>query len=342
MTTYAPNTGVPFIDSNVLQPSVPFNDAMRALDAVVQLVVQTTTNAPPTTTGSDVGKRWIVGASPTGAWAGQAGKIALCYAATLWKFYTPQTGWYARDITAGAWFEYTGSAWVQRDASTDPAAAASLLGLVLEWVSTTSLRVTTGAAHVEGLGRSLTVTSAITKSSLSLSVSTWYHVYLYLNGSSADIEIVTTAPATAYRGTARSKTGDTSRRYLGSVRTNGSGGLREFSHDGNIMRYRENVTASPYRVLAGGTTTSWTAIALSAVVPVTSKSAVADVQVVGGTIGTDIASKAAGAGFLTTINPSQRIGTAWDIDSSQNIYYKAPASGAGALYVDVWGYTFER
>lgn len=343
MTIYAPNTGIPFMDGNELRPSVPFNASARALDAIVQLVVQTTTNTPPTTVAGDVGKRWIVGASPTGAWSGQAGKIALCYAAGLWAFYAPLAGWFARDITAAAWFEYTGSAWAQRDASTDTAAAGDILGLALQWVSATSIRVTTGAAHIEGLGRSLPVTSTITKASLSLTANTWYHVYLFLNGAAADIEIVTTAPATAYRGSARSKTGDTLRRYLGSIRTDGSGNLRAFSMDGLTMRWEADVSATPFRVLAGGTTTAWTSVSLSAVVPVTGRAMSAFIQVVGGTVGTDISSDSAGGRFKYTINPGQFASGMFTFDNAGlAFYYKAPASGAGGLYIDVNGFTFER
>lgn len=343
MTTPTPNLALLVMDTNMLQPATAHNGAMQTLDAVAQLAVQTTTNTPPTTSDpADLGKRWIVGASPTGAWAGQAGKVALCVGANLWAYLTPKNGWSAKDLSSGVWLDHDGTAWAQRNSARGAEYAGMISGLVMEWVSGTSLRVTGGAAHIESLGRVLAVPSAITKSSLSLSNNTTYHVYLYSNSGTPDVEVVTTAPATAYCGTARSKTGDTARRYLGSVRSNGSAALREFVHAGDSIRYRENCTAAPYRVLTNGTTASWTAIAMNAVVPPTSKAVIADVQVVGGSIGTDIASGSAGSGFFTTINPSQRVGTAFLIDASQNLYYKAPASGAGGLYVDVWGYTFER
>lgn len=340
MTT--PNLSLSEMDTNLLQPSVPFNAAMRTLDATVQLAVQTITNTPPTTTSGDVGKRWIIGASPTGPWGPHAGKIALCIDAGLWDYFVPKAGWFARDITAGVWREYTGSAWAQRDASTDSASSGVITGLGLEWVSATSLRVTTGAAHIESLGRAISATSAITKSSLSLSASTWYYVYLFENAGAADIEIVTTAPATAYRGTARSKSGDTSRRFLGAVRTDGSGNLYEFMTEANETIWIVNATQTPFRVLAGGTTTAWTSFSLASVVPPTAKQFSALMQVVGGTIGTDISSDSAGGKFRYTINPSQGFPKYYPMTTAQTFYYKAPASGAGALYVDVMGFTLER
>jgi len=341
MTT--PNLALASMDANMLQPSFAFNAAMRDLDALVFMAIVTTTNTPPTTTApADVGKRWIVGASPTGPWSGQSKNIALCVGANLWRFLIPKEGWTARDVTTDLRWEYSGSAWAVQNFAAGAEFAGSITGLVMSWNSGTSLTVSTGAAHIESTGRMLAVTTAITKSSLSLSNNTTYHLYLYSSSGAPDVEVVTTAPAAAYSGKARSKTGDTTRRYLGSVRTNGSGAVREFVHDGDSIRYQEAVTATPYRVLNGGTTTSWTAIALTAVVPPTSKAVIAGIQVFGGTVGTDIASKAAGAGFSTTINPTQLSTATLAIDGTQNLYYKAPASGAGALYVDVWGYTFER
>ena len=216
-------------------------------------------------------------------------------------------------------------------------------GLALEWVSATSLRAASGSAWIESLGYAVAVNSAITKSSLSLAANTWFHVYLYLNAGTPDIEIVTTAPAAAYSGSARSKTGDNTRRYLGSVRTDASGNLYAFSMEGNTVRYEADVRVAPFRALNGGTTTSWTAVSLANVVPVTGRAVSAYIQLVGGTIGSDISSDSAGGRFVYTINPSQFASGMFTFDQAGlAIYYKAPGSGAGALYVDVNGYTFTR
>src|ERR1700754_5221539 len=81
-----------------------------------------------------------------------------------------------------------------------------ILGLQMQRVSATALTVTSGCAHIQSLGRRLRATSSIAKTGLSLTASAWYHVYFYLNGSTPDIEISTTAPSAAYYGQARSKT----------------------------------------------------------------------------------------------------------------------------------------
>ena len=336
-----PNLLIQDVPANSLQPSVPVNGALRVLDALVQPAIQTTLSTPPVTTAADAGKRWIIGALSSGEWAGRSG-IALCVGANLWQYLIPSEGWTAYDRGDDVWRDYDGAAWRQRNAAVGVEFSGLIVGLVMEWVSGTSLRVSSGAAHIQGTGKVLAATSAVTKAGLSLSNDTTYHVYLYVNAEAADVEVVITAPAAAYSGKARSKTGDTSRRYLGSVRTNGSAAMREFVHDGERILYQENTTVSPYRVLPGGTSTTWATIPLSAVVPLTAKAVMVGAQVVGGSIGTDVSSKAGGAGFFTTMNPMQYGTPTWPIDASQNLHYRAQTAIAGAFYMDVWGYTFER
>lgn len=108
-----PNLGLELVPSNSLQPSVPVNDTLQLLDALVQLVVVSrAVSAPPTTVAGDAGKRWIVATGATGAWAGHVGEIALCTGADLWRFIEPREGFYGRDIAASEWIAYLSGAWV--------------------------------------------------------------------------------------------------------------------------------------------------------------------------------------------------------------------------------------
>lgn len=114
MTT--PNIPLETVPANTLQPSVPINDAMQVLDALVRpggIVQSMAETAPPVTTSGDVGKRWIVGASATGAWAGKDGQIALCTAAGLWRYFTPAEGWRAYCIGDSADVMFDGATWAQ-------------------------------------------------------------------------------------------------------------------------------------------------------------------------------------------------------------------------------------
>lgn len=68
------------------------------------------TNTPP---GSPAdGDLYIIGAAPTGAWAGQGGKVARWSgAASAWEFYTPKNGWVLESNSARESYRYTSGAW---------------------------------------------------------------------------------------------------------------------------------------------------------------------------------------------------------------------------------------
>mgnify|MGYP000116654841 CR=1 FL=1 len=70
-----------------------------------------------------------------------------------------------------------------------------ILGLTLRWDAVNGFTVGSGSAWIQSLGYAVDVPNAISKAGLSLSATTWYHVYLYLNAGVPDIEHSTTAPA---------------------------------------------------------------------------------------------------------------------------------------------------
>lgn len=86
-----------------------FNDIAQTADDLLMCGVINSTLADPPATPAQ-GDRYIVAASPTGAWAGQAGKIAVYYG-TTWYFYTPKNGWSVRCAVKGR-LDYNGTAWV--------------------------------------------------------------------------------------------------------------------------------------------------------------------------------------------------------------------------------------
>lgn len=97
-----PNIGLETVPSNSLQPSVPINDALQVIDALLQLAVEDKDLAvSPETTSVDAGRRWIVGPAATGAWAGKERNVALCTGAGLWRFLVPRPGWEAVVLDEG-------------------------------------------------------------------------------------------------------------------------------------------------------------------------------------------------------------------------------------------------
>jgi hypothetical protein len=105
-----PNLSLQYIDLNEAQREVVHNNAVRGLDALVQLAVLDRDLASPPGSPTD-GQRWIVAASPTGAWAGHAKHVAA-WQDGAWRFYVPRVGWLVYVVDEGTLLAWSGSAWV--------------------------------------------------------------------------------------------------------------------------------------------------------------------------------------------------------------------------------------
>jgi hypothetical protein len=132
MSTSA-NLALPFIEGGELLPDVTLNETLRLIDTLVQLaILDRDLNAPP---GSPAeGQRWIVKASPTGAWAGHGNHIAAWQDGD-WVFSAPKTGWLAYAIDEGALIGWNGTAWTT---ALDFAGITTLQNLALLGVGTTA------------------------------------------------------------------------------------------------------------------------------------------------------------------------------------------------------------
>jgi hypothetical protein len=88
------------------------NANMNLFDTVIHMAVKQVLSIPPTS--PTAGDRYIVGASPTGAFIGHANEIAVRRNST-WAFYTPKAGWRVVVTTAAEvnrYREYDGTAWI--------------------------------------------------------------------------------------------------------------------------------------------------------------------------------------------------------------------------------------
>lgn len=222
-----------------------------------------------------------------------------------------------------------------------------ITGFQMTWVSGTAVTVQAGGAYIQSLGVIVNSPSAIAKAGLALSNSTWYHLYFYLNAGVPDIDVSTTAPAAAYSSTARSKTGDTSRRYIGSMRTGTSGGFLKVVHSpasGTVM-YQVNISTAPLALISNGMAVASTNIT-AAGSPATSHMAFMYVENSSASVLVYIANPDIGAvspgNALTFVRPAQQLASMYTTSSAQQInyiYISAPATG-----LNVWqlGYVYER
>jgi hypothetical protein len=110
------NLSLPYIVAAQAQKHVTHNEALRALDAVVQLMALDKDLAAPPGAPAE-GDRYIVGPSPTGAWAGQADRIAA-WQDGAWAFYSPREGWLAWVADEDRLYAWGGSAWAALPAGT--------------------------------------------------------------------------------------------------------------------------------------------------------------------------------------------------------------------------------
>src|SRR5688500_17609639 len=104
-----PSLALPLLAAEQAQKHVTMNEALGLLDAVVQLAAKDRDLAAPPGAPAE-GDRYIVATSPTGDWAGQAGKIAV-YQNAGWTFLTPREGWLAWIDDENVVLGFTGAAW---------------------------------------------------------------------------------------------------------------------------------------------------------------------------------------------------------------------------------------
>jgi hypothetical protein len=140
----SPNLQLAFLMAAQSQKHVTYNEAMRALDALVQQSVLDKDLATPPSSPTD-GVRYIVAASPTGAWAGQAGKLAA-YQDGAWAFYTPREGWLAWVADEDVLYVYDGAAWAVLSTSGGGGGGAALDALVALTPAADRLPYFTGAS----------------------------------------------------------------------------------------------------------------------------------------------------------------------------------------------------
>jgi Protein of unknown function (DUF2793)/Chaperone of endosialidase len=104
-----PKLSLPYIMPSQAQKHVTHNEALAALDVVVQLVVLDRDLGTPPASPSE-GDCYIVAASAAGVWAGQSGKIAH-YNDGSWQFLSPVRGWVACCVDEAGLLYWTGTAW---------------------------------------------------------------------------------------------------------------------------------------------------------------------------------------------------------------------------------------
>lgn len=104
-----PNLALPYIMPSQAQKHVTHNEALRQLDAIVQLSAKSRTlSAPPLSPAE--GDRYIVPPNATDGWEGQVNTVAA-FQDGAWAFFTPCSGWIAWIEEESAIAAWKGDAW---------------------------------------------------------------------------------------------------------------------------------------------------------------------------------------------------------------------------------------
>jgi hypothetical protein len=100
---------LPYILPGQAQKELFHNEALIRIDAALHAAAEA---GPLDTPPSDPvpGACWIVGASPSGAWAGQENRLAY-WSESGWRFVAPAPGMSVWNVAEGFEIRWNGSAW---------------------------------------------------------------------------------------------------------------------------------------------------------------------------------------------------------------------------------------
>ncbi|AIF81408.1 hypothetical protein I862_04240 [endosymbiont of Acanthamoeba sp. UWC8] len=158
MNNTTPRLGLPYILQSQSQKEVTHNEALNILDVLTQSVVEDINlNNPPD--NPSIGKCWIIGESPVGAWQGKEKHIAQAGQGGSWFFTAPFKMLKVWVEASEQFYTYNGLNWVP------------------EGVKKASefLSIEQKDEKINLLGTSVDTNIKIPKRALVIAVNTWVH-----------------------------------------------------------------------------------------------------------------------------------------------------------------------
>ena len=150
----SPNLALPYIMPAQAQKHVTHNEAVRMLDALVQLAVLDRDLATPPGSPQH-GDRYIVAADATGDWSGHDGEIAA-WQDGAWSFFAPRAGWVAWLADDARLVAFDGADWVA--AGMDATGAATFgINAVADGTNRLTIAAPATLLNHEGAGHQLKI-----------------------------------------------------------------------------------------------------------------------------------------------------------------------------------------
>lgn len=165
-----PNLGLPYLAAAQSQKHVTHNEAIRSLDALVQMAVASRVATTPPASPAE-GVRYIVAATAGGAWIGQSLKVAA-FQDGAWAFFLPRAGWLVYVADEAKLVVYDGAQWTTAtgSASIPSVNPVALVGINATADTTNRLSVKSPATLLDniGNGHQLKINKAATSDTASL------------------------------------------------------------------------------------------------------------------------------------------------------------------------------
>lgn len=140
---------LPLIAAEQALKHVTHNEAIQALDALVQLVVEELAVVTPPEVPS-LGQCFEVGAAASGGWTGKDGQLAT-WTEGGWRYAVPYEGWVLWDKNTGAAYVFLGGTWTLLSGTIGSLQNLSLLGVNAGADANNKLSVRSNAALFNGL-----------------------------------------------------------------------------------------------------------------------------------------------------------------------------------------------
>ncbi len=197
MDLNSPNLNMPYLAPAQAQKHVTHNEALRQLDAIVQLSVTGVANTPPE--GVQAGQRIIVGAAPSNDFEGQVNKVAA-FQDGAWVFYQAKPGWRAFVEDLSELYVFKGDSWESLTSGDLDSAQIFGVNTAADNFNRLAVRAPATLLDNEGAGHQLKVNKAVQTDTASLLFQSGYsgHAEMGLTGSN-DFHLKTSADGVQFR-----------------------------------------------------------------------------------------------------------------------------------------------